>query len=135
MKLPVSRRPLRPLCLPWVWTLCLALALRALVPAGAMLDLEDRSGFFPGLVLCPVQNPGLSAPGAHHSDDLPQSHANPLCLLAQHAGGSPLPAVMLALAGVALAAVVPVFFPPIAPPAWRVRGAPLGSRAPPRPFS
>ncbi|MGX5659249.1 DUF2946 family protein [Castellaniella ginsengisoli] len=128
------RRPLRALCPLWVWTLCLALALRALVPSGTMLDLEKRDGFFPGLVLCPVQNPGMPARGHHHSDDRPQTHASPLCLLAQHAGGSPLPAAAPAPASAAQTAAAP-FLPGItAPAARRVRWVPLGSRAPPPPF-
>ncbi|CAM3622841.1 DUF2946 family protein [Castellaniella denitrificans] len=134
MKLLAPSRPFRALSAPWIWTLCLALALRALVPAGTMLDVEARDGLFPSLVLCPVQNPGLSMDGHHHPDDRPQSHASPLCLLAQHAGGSPLPAVAPALAAVAMEAVAPALFRTAAPPARRVRGAPLGSRAPPLPF-
>lgn len=134
MNSPLPRRPLRALCPLWVWTLCLALALRALVPSGTMLDLENRNGFFPGLVLCPVQNPGMPAGGHHHSDDRPQNHASPLCLLAQHAGGSPLPAAAPTPASAAQAAVAP-FLPGIAAPvARRVRWVPLGSRAPPPPF-
>lgn len=134
MKSSAPRRPLRALCLPWVWTLCLALVLRALVPAGTMLDLGTRGGFFPGLVLCPVQNPGMSMEGHHHSDDLPRSHASPLCLLAQHAGGSPLPAAVPVLSGAAMAAIVLAIPRAAAPLARRERGVPLGSRAPPRPF-
>ncbi|WP_276808039.1 DUF2946 family protein [Castellaniella defragrans] len=140
MNLPASRRPLRALCPPWIWTLCLALALRALVPAGTMLDVEARDGMFPGLVLCPVQNPGLSMAGHHpmdghpHPDDRPQSQACPLCLLAQHAGGPPLPTAVSMPVLAALAAVLPAA-PAAVPPVSRVRGAPLGSRAPPPPFA
>ncbi|MGB3425835.1 MAG: DUF2946 family protein [Castellaniella sp.] len=141
MKSYAPRRPFRASSLPWIWTLCLALALRALVPAGTMLDLESRDGFLPGLVLCPVQMPGLpmggdpSMDGHHHTDGLPQSHASPLCLLAQHAGGSPLPVAAPVLALVTMAVVVPWFAGAVAPPVQRVRGAPLGSRAPPLSFN
>ena len=38
MKLLAPSRPFRALSAPWIWTLCLALALRALVPAGYMPD-------------------------------------------------------------------------------------------------
>src|SRR5690606_6084013 len=102
MKPSVSRRPLRALSLPWGWTLCLALALRALVPAGTMLDPEARDSFLPGLVLCPVQNPGMAMAmeGHHHTDEgTPSSQACPLCLLAQHAGGSPVPVVLATWTG------------------------------------
>ncbi|MHA3902787.1 DUF2946 family protein [Castellaniella sp. WN] len=134
MKLSAPSRPFRTPCTLWIWTLCLALALRALVPAGTMLDVETRGGMFPSLVLCPMQNPGLSMDGHHHSDDRPQSYASPLCLLAQHAGGSPLPAAIPPPALAAMAAVAPAFPGIVAPSARRVRGAPLGSRAPPRSF-
>jgi len=131
---PLSpRRPLRALCPLRVWTLCLALALRALVPPGTMPDLESRDSIFPGLVLCPVQSPGMPAAGHHHSDDRPQNHASPLCLLAQHAGGSPLPAAAPALASATQAAVAPVLPGIATPAARRVRWVPLGSRAPPPP--
>lgn len=139
MKSSAPRRPFRTPSLPWVWTLCLVLALRALVPAGTMLDLKSQEDWLPGLVLCPVQTPGLSirndASSEHHHDDgSQQSHASPLCLLAQHAGGSPLPVVAPTLAWVAMATVVPWLSGAIAPPVPRVRGAPLGSRAPPLSF-
>ncbi|MCZ4330827.1 DUF2946 family protein [Castellaniella denitrificans] len=134
MKPPPPRRPLRALCPLWVWTLCLALVLRALVPSGTMPDFGNRDGFFPGLVLCPVQNPGVPVGGHHRSDDLPRSHASPLCLLVQHAGGSPLPGAAPTLASAAPAAVAPVSPGISAPAARRVRRVPLGSRAPPLPF-
>lgn len=125
------RRPLRAVSLSWAWALCLALALRALVPAGTMLDFEGRGGVFPGLILCQVQNPALPVGGHHHTDDLPQSHASPLCLLTQHAGGPPLamaaPALIPAVAAGAVAMLVTV----VVAPMQRVRGAPVGSRAPP----
>jgi hypothetical protein len=143
MNLSAPSRPLRTLSTRWVWTLCLTLALRALVPGGTMLDVGTRDGFFPRLVLCPAQNPGLSMGGHHqpmdgghaHSDDRPQSHAVSSCLLAQHAGGSPLPAAVPVLALAAVGALAPVLPVLAAPAVQRVHGAPLGSRAPPRPFS
>ncbi|WP_424249837.1 DUF2946 family protein [Castellaniella sp.] len=131
MKPFASRWSLHAPSLPWVWTLCLALVLRALVPAGTMLDLGARDGFLPGLVLCPVQNPGMSMEGHPHSDDRPQSHASPLCLLAQHAGGSPLPTAVSALAWGLMTAFVLAASRAAAPPVRHERGAPLGSRAPP----
>ena len=133
MKPFASRRTLRSPCLPWLWTLCLALMLRALVPAGTMLEPGAMNGIFPGLVLCPVQNPGLHAAMHHHADDAPQSQSQscPLCLLAQHAGGSPLPAVLPSLVLSGAGHFIPPTLQVIVAQVWRVRGAPLGSRAPP----
>ena len=136
MKPSASRRTLRTPWQPWLWTLCLALMLRALVPAGTMLDPGTINGIFPQLILCPTQNPGLHAAGHHHTEDAPQSQSQscPLCLLAQHAGGSPLPAVMPALVLAALGNALPPTAQVIVPRVWRVRGTPVGSRAPPLSF-
>lgn len=130
MKPPASRRPFHPLSLTWTWYLCLALTLRALVPAGTMLDLKAGHGLMPGLVLCPEQT-GMALAGHAHSDKHPSSHACPLCLLAQQAGGSPLPATMASWKLPAIQAAVVVIRLSVAVAGRQVPGAPLGPRAPP----
>ncbi len=123
----------RPARWTWAWVLCLALALRALVPDGYMPDPGARAQGVLALTICTAHDPaGLNAPiiPAHGPGS---AHDCPLCLFAHHASGSPLPAgttpalfatPAAAIAGIADTLVAHVF---------RERGAPLGPRAPPRP--
>ncbi|CAM5780262.1 hypothetical protein CCAE64S_00510 [Castellaniella caeni] len=126
---PQGRRPLRGNAFSWAWALCLALVLRALVPAGYMPSFAN--GELPTVTLCEMQGPGLG--GMVHGDhaNAASAYDNPLHFLAQCLGGAPLPTVafpaFMALFGgfVALVFTVAVWR------ASRVRSSPLGSRAPP----
>jgi len=119
----------------WAWVLCLALALRSLVPMGYMPDLSGATaGGLPALVLCAAYASAPSGPTpAGPPADYAGTHPCPFCLVTQHAGGAPLLSSPPAVAAAAMDAIL-VRSPVVrAPPAARRCGAPLGSRAPPVP--
>lgn len=126
--------PLRGFAFTWAWALCLALVLRALVPAGYMPDF--RSGSMPGVVLCGMQTPGQRAMAEHddHSGS-GSAYDNPLHFVAQCVGGAPLPIVTAPVDSgfLAVSAVFP--FAAVTLRVSRVCSSPLGSRAPPRTFA
>ncbi len=82
------------------------LFLRALVPAGFMLESVDGR---PAVVLCDLDMPPATA-GAHHhhhpgADAAARhegAHADPTCPYAQSAGSAPLPSLPLLAAAVTL---------------------------------
>jgi hypothetical protein len=120
----------------WAWVLCLALALRSLVPMGYMPDLTGATaGGLPSLVLCAAYASAPAGPVPDgHPADYAGTHPCPFCLVTQHAGGAPLLSSAPAIAAAAMDAIL-VRSPVVrAPPAVRRCGAPLGSRAPPAPL-
>lgn len=123
-------RSVRDRAFSWAWVLCLALVLRALVPAGYMPDFT--SGGMPGVMLCDMQG---WVPGHADHPGSGSAYDNPLHFVAQCVGGAPLP-IMAAPLGVPFAGFLAVLlFITITPRVARMGGSPLGPRAPPRPFA
>lgn len=128
---PRAFRPLLSLS-GWTWAglLLLALILRTFVPSGYMPDPSARTIT---LSLCTAHDSGtslvvaLDAPGEHHDTT---SLNCPLCVLAHHASGSPLSTQAILIPS---SPPIAVAFPttPRIHPVFRMRGAPLGPRAPP----
>lgn len=111
----------------------IALILRAFVPGGYMPDPSARAQGLISLTLCTAHDGSallvvaLDTQGTHHDST---SQNCPLCVLAHHASGSPLPA-HAGLMPSAPAVTVTIYATPHTHPVFRIPSAPLGARAPP----
>ncbi|WP_424262858.1 DUF2946 family protein [Castellaniella sp.] len=116
----------------WVWALCLAWALRALVPAGYMPNLMGAAGGWTPVILC-----GALSQASHdlplHGDPAGHFETNhcPLCPAFSHGGDAPLPSQAPSLPAVLLGTVLALVRTADQPSLAYRCGAPLGSRAPP----